>query len=157
MNKLTVSIFLVAVVGGGFFLKNYLDQKEIQDLRLPIISNLVDPESAQFRDEIRIGKSVLCGEVNAKNRMGGYTGFKKFVRTQEFFHVEGTDLSRFSSKDGKSTEDVIAGLDAKISIQELQIKNKEAGLPYTLSKSEVEELIQKKLFDKTWNENCKVN
>jgi hypothetical protein len=38
---------------------------------------LYDPSSAQFRN---IQKSTMgyCGEVNAKNRMGGYVGFKRF-------------------------------------------------------------------------------
>ena len=34
---------------------------------------LRDPESAQFQN-VKNG----CGEVNAKNSYGGYTGFKKF-------------------------------------------------------------------------------
>lgn len=41
-----------------------------------------DPESAQFRDErmyTRGDTLVVCGEVNAKNSFGGYTGFKAFV------------------------------------------------------------------------------
>lgn len=40
---------------------------------------LNDPASAQFRN-VKLVKSanrpfVVCGEVNAKNRMGGYNGF----------------------------------------------------------------------------------
>jgi hypothetical protein len=38
---------------------------------------LIDPESAQFRD-VRQNGPYTCGEVNSKNRMGGYTGFRKF-------------------------------------------------------------------------------
>lgn len=37
-------------------------------------SVLKDPESAQFQNI-----DGVCGEVNAKNSYGGYTGFKKFV------------------------------------------------------------------------------
>lgn len=40
---------------------------------------LSDPASAQFRDlELHHSKLCLKGEVNAKNRMGGYVGFKPF-------------------------------------------------------------------------------
>ncbi|MBX3579963.1 MAG: hypothetical protein KF723_22395 [Rhizobiaceae bacterium] len=40
----------------------------------------VDPEAVQFR-RIRIGKEgALCGEVNAKNRLGGYVGFEPFYK-----------------------------------------------------------------------------
>lgn len=43
--------------------------------------NLNDPDSAQFRD-LRLttyhGKRFMCGEVNARNRMGGLVGFTRF-------------------------------------------------------------------------------
>ena len=41
---------------------------------------LTDPESAQFKN-ISLNKEsgVTCGEVNAKNKMGGYIGFTKFL------------------------------------------------------------------------------
>lgn len=48
-------------------------------------SKLVDPDSAQFRNQ-----SGKCGEVNAKNRMGGYTGFKRYVvLSEELAFIEG--------------------------------------------------------------------
>src|SRR5665647_83863 len=43
---------------------------------------LSDPYSAQF-ENIRLanfeGLTVVCGQVNAKNKLGGYTGFTDFV------------------------------------------------------------------------------
>lgn len=39
---------------------------------------LIDPSSAQFRNVHQRHRSV-CGEVNGKNRMGAYVGFKRFV------------------------------------------------------------------------------
>jgi hypothetical protein len=69
-------------------------------------SRLVDPESAQFRslkaashDASESGQAfdTLCGEVNAKNRMGGYVGFTMFAITQ----IEGQQpLILSSSEDG---------------------------------------------------------
>lgn len=41
-------------------------------------AQLVDPDSAQFKD-IQADGVTVCGFVNAKNRMGGYTGLKRFV------------------------------------------------------------------------------
>ena len=47
-------------------------------------NQLKDPESAQFRN-LRSGKPdasgdyMICGEVNAKNELGGYTGFVPFM------------------------------------------------------------------------------
>lgn len=41
---------------------------------------LKDPSSAQFRNlRLRSGNTVLCGEVNSKNKFGGYVGFRPFV------------------------------------------------------------------------------
>ncbi len=37
-----------------------------------------DPASAQFQ-EVREKDGVVCGEMNAKNGFGAYTGFKKFI------------------------------------------------------------------------------
>lgn len=44
-------------------------------------SNLNDPDSAVFKD-LRLttyhGDRYVCGEVNARNRMGGLVGFTRF-------------------------------------------------------------------------------
>lgn len=45
-------------------------------------SEMLDSESARFRNlEIRGEDDVkyVCGEVNGKNRFGGYTGFQGFI------------------------------------------------------------------------------
>lgn len=44
---------------------------------------MVDPGSAQFRN-VRAypqssGTTAICGEVNAKNRAGGYNGYQRFI------------------------------------------------------------------------------
>lgn len=39
---------------------------------------LFDPDSAKFRN-VTHGRGNVCGEVNAKNKMGGYVGFKAFI------------------------------------------------------------------------------
>lgn len=45
---------------------------------------LVDPESARYRDVYLVsmpgtGGVLFCGQVNARNGMGGYTGYRKFI------------------------------------------------------------------------------
>lgn len=44
---------------------------------------LVDPDSADFKKVVFVtdvsGTPYSCGEVNSKNRMGGYTGYKGFI------------------------------------------------------------------------------
>jgi hypothetical protein len=44
---------------------------------------LKDPESARFRSEF-IGKDgAVCGFVNSKNSYGGYSGFQRYIATQD--------------------------------------------------------------------------
>lgn len=36
--------------------------------------HLTDPQSAQFKN-----KDGMCGEVNSKNKLGGYAGFQRYI------------------------------------------------------------------------------
>ena len=83
MRKVFVALAIVGVIiAGAFAWRAYL----MHELRKPILERLNDPDSAQFRNEwLLFGWSewsvkgnILCGEVNAKNRMGGYAGYVKF-------------------------------------------------------------------------------
>jgi hypothetical protein len=41
---------------------------------------MFDPEAARFRRVIRgEGPRTWCGEVNGRNRYGGYVGFRRFI------------------------------------------------------------------------------
>lgn len=53
--------------------------RAISDAQQLAARDLADPGSAQFRNVAYYpnGKSV-CGEINAKNRMGGYVGYRRF-------------------------------------------------------------------------------
>jgi len=58
-------------------------------------AELKDPDAAQFRD-VRANYSeefgvVACGRVNAKNELGGYTGFRRFVSSGKSVILEGRD------------------------------------------------------------------
>jgi hypothetical protein len=48
--------------------------------RQQVLDSLNDPESARFKP-LYVGADgeTVCGAVNAKNRMGGYAGFKRFM------------------------------------------------------------------------------
>lgn len=39
---------------------------------------LKDPDSAKFRSLLKYGTHWVCGQVNAKNGMGGYVGYSSF-------------------------------------------------------------------------------
>lgn len=90
MKKFLAFIVLVAVVAAGLFAyRSYL----ISELRKPLLAQLSDPDSATFRNEKVVGpwrleNSIYCGEVNAKNRMGGYVGYRWFDGSAESSMIE---------------------------------------------------------------------
>jgi len=54
-------------------------QQAITEAERIVRASLVDPGSAQFQDVKATAGGTVCGMVNAKNRMGGYNGFKPFI------------------------------------------------------------------------------
>lgn len=64
-----------------------------------VSQRLKDPSSAQFRNltyhNINGFAHVVCGEVNAKNAMGGYAGFRPFIVVQK---RSGSNQSDFDPK-----------------------------------------------------------
>jgi hypothetical protein len=58
---------------------------EIKVVRQNLERDLFDPSSVQYRNVQRVHPEpafpkviIYCGEINAKNRYGGYAGFKRF-------------------------------------------------------------------------------
>ena len=57
-----------------------------------IQGGLNDPDSAKFRHVFISPKGrAVCGEVNAKNKMGGYVGFKRFIVARDQTGMEDDD------------------------------------------------------------------
>lgn len=56
-------------------------EREAQDA---VAAKLTDPNAAEFRD-VHTGADgqTVCGEVNAKNALGGYVGFERFIRNKK--------------------------------------------------------------------------
>ena len=58
------------------------DDEFVSSAKAYLTRNFNDPESARFRDLYigtdSDGKPVLCGEVNARNGMGGMSGYQAF-------------------------------------------------------------------------------
>jgi len=74
-------LILALLVAGCGKKEDSVDLKEIKLQRLVrgfVEKSLKDPGSAEFRNQYGI-----CGEVNAKNSFGGYTGFKRFIAGSE--------------------------------------------------------------------------
>lgn len=74
---------VIAVIALGLLLAGYRHFVLVSPLLSQVSATLSDPDSAQFRD-LKLyttglpHQSALCGEVNAKNRLGGYVGFRPF-------------------------------------------------------------------------------
>jgi hypothetical protein len=94
---------LVAVALGGW-LGYGVYQKSVVTKR--VLGALVDPDSAKFNDVRYFPKTGAgCGLVNAKNRMGGYTGFTEFV-------AESSGKVTFAPRDALESAPVAERLEA---------------------------------------------
>jgi hypothetical protein len=81
--------FAVASCTGGSVngQSNQVEEQRPNDPDFDLATNsvLLDPASAEFRN-VANGPEV-CGEVNAKNSYGGYTGFKVFIFDRATKHL----------------------------------------------------------------------
>jgi hypothetical protein len=65
------------------------EAKLIVDGQARITSGLTDPDSGRFRNVFVSPRGrAVCGEVNAKNRMGGYAGFRRFISAKDKAGIE---------------------------------------------------------------------
>jgi hypothetical protein len=55
------------------------DSSNVAAAKGALSRRLIDPRSAQYRHVTEFNDGVVCGEVNAKNALGGYSGFRVFV------------------------------------------------------------------------------
>lgn len=91
MKKLLSIIVLAGILGGC--VSTIVEQRPVQLTSAQVASikeaatyNLIDPTSPLYRNirgkyakrEDGTESIIFCGEVNAKNRMGGYTGYSPF-------------------------------------------------------------------------------
>lgn len=93
MNKVAIyftAAVVLGVVASSVYKWKYDEWIAIPKAREVFQSKLRDPESAQFRNERLTRTGVLCGEVNSKNGMGGYTGFKEYFTTGTVHYIQGT-------------------------------------------------------------------
>ncbi len=83
----------VAVISGMIW-----KQLPIWRAKRAVASVLFDPDAAQFQNIVADG-TTICGELNAKNRMGAYGGFSMFA-------IDGGRVLLWPTE---STEAVVAG------------------------------------------------
>jgi hypothetical protein len=93
-----VCVALIAVLAGW---RGYL----VHTLRAPVLAQLNDPDSAQFRNLKYVGNwtvkgGLLCGQVNAKNAMGGYVGYSWFESGIKSASIEDVEIKSVFDKSG---------------------------------------------------------
>lgn len=115
INYILPFSFLVVILAGCSFVESTLHYFEISEAKKAVLENLVDPDSAKFKDVSYISDHQLgwcvVGLVNSKNRMGGYTGY------QPFAYIKNGQL-----KIGERVDEFIRF--AKFRIEESKNKNK---------------------------------
>jgi len=85
---IAAALVTVSLAGSVVAYRAYL----VDQLRRPVLALLSDPDSAQFRSERlfsgwTLDNSALCGEVNTRNRMGGYVGYAHFTVVAEIASI----------------------------------------------------------------------
>jgi hypothetical protein len=85
---LSTLIFISALSGCG----KSKQELHIEELEKRIAATLTDPGSAQFRNvKLSQDQKYLCGEINGKNRLGGYVGFKDFAVSYNDDYIDDSD------------------------------------------------------------------
>ena len=128
-NKILYGFSALALIGAAAGALGYIPGTVFWDTRIVkdrVAQLMIDPASAQFRDVHTSrfsgnGSTSLCGEVNAKNRMGAYAGFNRFFwqpNSDEVYILDGTitkadvqdeiNLCRYSGDCSRATEKSIA-------------------------------------------------
>ena len=93
-----------AVLLGCLLILAACSGQQHSEARQQVAAQLKDPASAQFRNvrSSTLRETDVCGEVNAKNSFGGYTGFKRFIVTDSGAFLEGQ-----SGEEGDAYFDVL--------------------------------------------------
>jgi hypothetical protein len=71
-------LIIISTVVSTIFLTGCLSDSKHKEVVKGLLS---DPDSALFKETKKssVNKEVLCGEMNAKNKMGGYVGYTRYV------------------------------------------------------------------------------
>jgi len=122
MKRFATAAAVVAVAVAGGAAKYAWDWWKVREMQQVIADHLRDPESARYRDIFRVGNAI-CGVVNAKNGMGGYVGYRRFVLAEsgQFYSEPETEENSGSSE--RRLEDLRARIDF-LTIYEAQCQPK---------------------------------
>lgn len=102
LRRSTPSVLVVALTAGVIVGCNEKADESHQEARYIALHQerikglLRDPDSAQFRNVYvsrSLGAPLVCGEVNARNGLGGYDGFRRFVSAGDQQAIEGSNMA----------------------------------------------------------------
>lgn len=113
-----------------------------------------DPASTQFKSEKLTKDGWLCGDMNAKNAYGAYTGFKRFMaRAYDDAWIDGYGYA--GKETHIPTQRIMDELSAKITILKAQNALREQGIVKDpLTEDQVSEQVVKHLFEQRWEKHC---
>lgn len=135
-----VSLMVLATAGSVFAYSKWDQWIVWPEVRKPVLAALKDPDSALFRNQ-HDGRRALCGEVNARNGMGGYAGYSRFIAGGGRFALEGS-TTRTWYGEHEDVQRLKAALE------------KEASLMRSLNRKPTEAEVQSALFSDLWSERC---
>ena len=157
---LVVALAALALIGGSVAVSRWKADKralimkqersrEIAEARSQVVRSLKDPQSVQYREEVFFkDRATICGEFNAKNSMGGYVGFKRYIGKPDQFVVEGGTFSnwRISENRTPSPDYMPTGIEM---IERASLSNATA---LQVSSARV---MSEEIFEWLWGTNCK--
>ncbi|MEW7850048.1 hypothetical protein AB2N08_15240 [Massilia aurea] len=154
MNQAKTILLGVAILGAlavALFLWKYGEWVAIPNARAPMVALLKDPASAKTRNERITKAGALCGEVNAKNGMGGYAGFKRYISLgPESNYIEGT-----GSLSKATTEELVERFEQKNAMLKTYLSLQRDGVDVAPpSESRMDELIEEEIFRERWQQLC---
>lgn len=161
-KKLHMPIIGALAVGLLYLVFNFQELFVKPKYRAAIIQVMVDPTSVLFRNEYFSGE-FMCGEYNAKNRMGAYDGFERFISDTDNARVANATytISGGNHIVFEINSLVSIGRSDKLKTDIEKLKKLKYDLPYTdKDKYELEkarEDLDGEIFEIHWASICKTN
>lgn len=82
----------IVIMAGVYLLLGCIDPPSVSQAKKLIEAKLNDPLSVQYRDIKIYRDGTVCGEYNAKNKMGGYVGFQPFIYRGENLRLDEPEI-----------------------------------------------------------------
>lgn len=123
-------------------------EQEVAASRASLIAALKDPQSVQFRsDRLSRVRGTVCGEMNAKNSMGGYVGFKRYIAKRGQFVIDGGAFSNWSLTENPEPA-------PEYYVDALQLVERGRSPSATALQSAEANAIAEEVFAWLWQTNC---